>query len=181
MSAKPFVRLLLIAGLLPAMLVLSPVAFALVALLIGTAALFVGLIGSTVGAMAAATGLLLTFLASCASPTVAPPTPQPPAKVDTGLDRMERLALTANRCWFKTRDPAFASYSIAPELSSFSGRPRFLLVPRGRMEARPLLVVEGRAGSAEVETYGPLLQTPLRARVEGDMARWEAGSGECSA
>lgn len=94
---------------------------------------------------------------------------------------MERLTLTANRCWFKSKDPAFASYSIAPELSSFSGRPRFLLVPRGRLEARPLLVVEGAAGSTEVETYGPLLDTQLRTRLEGDLARWRAGSTACNA
>ncbi len=94
---------------------------------------------------------------------------------------MERLTLTANRCWFKSRDPAFAAYSIAPELSSFSGRPRFLLVPKGRLEARPLLVVEGAAGSTSVDTYGPLLDTPLRARLEGDLGRWRAGSTSCDA
>ncbi len=94
---------------------------------------------------------------------------------------MERLTLTANRCWFKSRDPAFAPYSIAPELSSFSGRPRFLLVPKGRLEARPLLVVEGAAGSTDVATYGPLLDTPLRSRLEADLDRWRAGSTSCDA
>ncbi|WP_294645179.1 hypothetical protein [uncultured Aureimonas sp.] len=122
----------------------------------------------------------LLVAGGCASRAPAPEKPAP-RQADTGLDRMERLTLTANRCWFKSKDPAFASYSIAPELSSFSGRPRFLLVPRGRLEARPLLVVEGATGSTEVATYGPLLDTPLRARLEGDLARWRAGSATCDA
>jgi hypothetical protein len=122
----------------------------------------------------------LLVAGGCASRAPAPEKPAP-RRADTGLDRMERLTLTANRCWFKSKDPAFASYSIAPELSSFSGRPRFLLVPRGRLEARPLLVVEGAAGSTDVATYGPLLDTALRARLEGDLARWRAGSTACDA
>jgi len=120
-------------------------------------------------------------LAGCArSPTPVPPK-SAAARADTGLDRMERLALTANRCWFKSGDPAFARYSLAPELSSFSGKPRFLLVPRGRIEARPLLVVEGFSGSTRVDSYGPLLETSLRPRLEADLARWRGGSTSCDA
>lgn len=122
--------------------------------------------------LAAACGLF-----ACGTPSRQPSAYQP----DTGLDRMERLALTANKCWFKSRDPAFASYSLAPELSSYSGRPRFLLVPRGRPEAKPLLVVEGRSGSAGVATYGPLLQSSLGPRVGADIRRWSAGGGACDA
>ena len=100
---------------------------------------------------------------------------------DTGLDRMERLTLNANRCWFKSKDPAFARYSLAPELSSFSGKPRFLLVPKGQPEARPLLVVEGLRGSARIDTYGPLTSEPLGGRVEADLGRWTAGDNGCAA
>ncbi|SJZ52860.1 hypothetical protein SAMN05428963_101178 [Consotaella salsifontis] len=102
--------------------------------------------------------------------------------VDTGLDRMERLALNANRCWFKSKDPVFAAYSLAPELSSYSGRPRFLLVPRGHPEARPLLVVEGQSGSSEVAIYGPLTgESSVAPRVQSDLARWRTGRDSCSA
>ncbi|MEF2546129.1 hypothetical protein VQ045_03025 [Aurantimonas sp. E1-2-R+4] len=106
---------------------------------------------------------------------------QPGAAADSGLDRMERLALAANRCWFKSGDPAFARYSLAPELSSFSGRPRFLLVPRGQLEARPLLVVEAQSGSANVSVYGPLMNEALASRIDTDLARWGAGAKTCSA
>ena len=182
MSRPRLARLFLILALLPALVMLSPIAFGLVGVMIGTLGLLLGVFGAAVGSVAALIGLMLAFLASCASP-VPPPAAikAPTSKSDTGLDRMERLALTANRCWFKSRDPAFAGYSLAPELSSFSGRPRFLLVPKGRMEARPLLVVEGRTGSSEVDAYGPLLDTSIRARLEGDLTRWKAGSGDCSA
>nr|WP_246232557.1 hypothetical protein [Aurantimonas aggregata] len=103
------------------------------------------------------------------------------AKADAGLDRLERLTLNANRCWFKSKDPAFAAYSLAPELSSFSGRPRFLLVPRGQIEARPLLVVEGRSGSGAIDTYGPLMNEPVSARITADLARWRSGANGCEA
>lgn len=123
---------------------------------------------------------LLAALGGCADRAPSPSLERP-AVADTGLDRMERLTLAANRCWIRSGDPAFAEFSIAPELSSFSGRPRFLLVPKDRFEARPLLVVEGRTGSAAVETYGPLLGTDAAARIRGDIARWSAGASTCDA
>lgn len=124
--------------------------------------------------------LLGMALGGCAS---APEPDAPPAAVraDAGLDRLERLTLNANRCWFKSQDPAFAAYSLAPELSSFSGRPRFLLVPRGQIEARPLLVVEGRSGSGAIDTYGPLMNEPISARITADLARWRSGTNACEA
>lgn len=124
-----------------------------------------------------ATLTLALSLGACASG----PANQSGATADSGLDRMERLALTANRCWFKSGDPAFARYSLAPELSSFSGRPRFLLVPRGQPEARPLLVVEAQSGSADVAVYGPLMNDALSSRIDTDLARWRAGAKTCSA
>lgn len=123
--------------------------------------------------------ILALALGACA----AGPANQNPSggTADSGLDRMERLALTANRCWFKSDDPAFARYSLAPELSSFSGRPRFLLVPRGKPEARPLLVVEGQAGSANVSVYGPLMNEAVASRIDTDLTRWRAGATTCTA
>lgn len=124
----------------------------------------------------------LLVLAACSNTAKGPRVTQPPpVKAASALDRMERLTLAANRCWFKSGDPAFRAYSLAPELSSFSGKPRFLLVPKGRPEAKPLLVVEGRDGSREVATYGPVMNTSLAGRVSGDIARWNTGSAGCDA
>lgn len=122
----------------------------------------------------AALMLLLVIGACAAGPTGT-------ATSDSELDRLERLTLIANRCWFKSGDPAFAGYSLAPELSSFSGRPRFLLVPRGKPEARPLLVVEGQPGSGTIAVYGPLMNEAVASRIDTDLARWRAGGNACSA
>lgn len=120
----------------------------------------------------------IVLLGSACSTARQAPSPVGNASV---LDRMERLTLAANRCWFQSKDPAFTPYSLAPELSSFSGRPRFLLVPKGRPEARPLLVVEGRDGSANVATYGPVMNSGLAPRVDADIRRWNGGATGCSA
>ena len=94
---------------------------------------------------------------------------------------MERLTLTANECWIRSGDPAFARYSLAPELSSFSGRPRFLIVPKNQPEARPLLVVEGQSGSSRVSTFGPLLDEASGSRIRADIGRWSDGATRCEA
>ncbi|MEX6509105.1 hypothetical protein [Jiella sp. M17.18] len=120
--------------------------------------------------------LLAAGLAGCAStPTL------PSSRGDTGLVRIERLTLDANRCWFKSNDPDFTGYTLAPELSSYSGRPRFLLVPRGQEDGLPLLVVEGREGQIDIAAYGPLMSQPIGTRIRADLNRWIAGDDECKA
>ncbi|RFC65143.1 hypothetical protein DYI37_04640 [Fulvimarina endophytica] len=119
---------------------------------------------------------LLTILSACASA----PEPEPSTSPSqAGLDLMERLTLNADRCWFKSGDPAFDGYGLAPELASFSGKPRFLLTPAGQPEARPLLVVEGQSGSADVSIYGPLLSEEIGQRARADVLRWQSGSDDC--
>ncbi len=63
---------------------------------------------------------------------------------------MERVALGANSCWFKSGDAAFKNYRLAPELNSFSGRPRILIVPRKSPEARPLAVIQAEGQPARL-------------------------------
>jgi len=126
-------------------------------------------------------GLAIGIVALSACSTPAPVAPRAPTGGESGLDRMERVTLAANRCWFKSNDPAFARYSLAPELSSFSGKPRFLLVPKGKPEAKPLLVVEAQPGTRRIATYGPVMQTALAGRVDSDISRWNAGGADCKA
>ena len=87
---------------------------------------------------------------------------------------MERIALGANACWFKSGDPAFKAYSLAPELTSFSGRPRILLVRKGSADIRPLLVVqaEGKPARLDDARFSPEaaamgMWQPLRFMKEG--------------
>lgn len=106
-------------------------------------------------------------------------TPRPQVN-GAALPTMERVALGANSCWFKSNDPAFKSYRLAPELNSFSGRPRILIVPRNSPEARPLLVVQAEGNPAKLAAFGPLLDGGLNSRISADVNRWATGSKSCS-
>ncbi|MCP5001037.1 MAG: hypothetical protein GY933_20420 [Hyphomicrobiales bacterium] len=99
---------------------------------------------------------------------------------DAALPAMERIALAASNCWFKSRDRSFSAYRIAPELNSYSGRPRILIVPRNRPEDRPLAVVEGQGSPATIIAYGPLLSDPTGTRMAADIKRWTGGSSACT-
>ena len=103
----------------------------------------------------------------------------PPAANRAALPVMERVALGANACWFKSGDAAFKPYRLAPELNSFSGRPRILVVHKTRPEARPLLVVHAEGNPAKLEAFGPLMGEAVGARVTRDVNRWAAGGQGC--
>ncbi|MCO5148166.1 MAG: hypothetical protein M9895_18595 [Aquamicrobium sp.] len=128
----------------------------------------------------AVAGLLaaLAALSACQSPP-SRPAPAGPGK-SAALRNMERIAIAAHRCWFAANDPAFRAYSFANELNSFSGRPRFLLVPKGNYGGRPLLVVQAEGASGRVTAFGPLMDGPQGGRVSADIDRWAAGSSACS-
>lgn len=117
----------------------------------------------------------LSLVAGCQSNGPA----SPPAS-SAALPTMERVALGANGCWFKSGDPAFKAYRLAPELNSFSGRPRILLVPRKSPEARPLAVIQAEGHPARLQAFGPLLSEPVGTRIAADVQRWAAGGQGCS-
>lgn len=105
--------------------------------------------------------------------------PAPAAVSQTSLAIMERVALAAKQCWFKSGDPDFRKYSLAPELVSFSGRPRILVVPASNPNDRPLLVVQAEGNPGRLERFGPMMQSPLSQRIVRDTARWASGSKGC--
>lgn len=119
--------------------------------------------------------LLATGLAACKSES-----PAASSHSRAALPTMERIALGANGCWFKSNDPAFTAYRLAPELNSFSGRPRILLVPRNSPESRPMLVVEAEGNPARLQAFGPVMNDSHAARVAADIKRWANGSKSCS-
>jgi hypothetical protein len=92
---------------------------------------------------------------------------------------MERIALSARNCWFRSGDSEFRPYKLAPELNSFSGRPRILIVSARDPQGRPLAVVEGHGDPATVDVYGPLLDQSLGSRIKADVERWTGGSTDC--
>ncbi|PDS67713.1 hypothetical protein CO653_05445 [Rhizobium anhuiense] len=125
-----------------------------------------------------ANAALLTALAAMVA---ACQTPAPTTSPNRGaLPTMERVALGANACWFKSGDPAFAAYKLAPELNSFSGRPRILVVHKGSPESRPLLVVQAEGSPSRLQAFGPMMQEPVAGRIAADVNRWSAGNKACS-
>lgn len=94
---------------------------------------------------------------------------------------MEQVAIAAHKCWIASKDPAFRSYSMANELNNFGGTPRFLLVPKNNYGGKPLLVVQARGNSSEVEVFGPMMGEPVGARIGADVSRWKSGDGSCGA
>ncbi|MBL0371409.1 hypothetical protein JJB09_05155 [Rhizobium sp. KVB221] len=117
----------------------------------------------------------LALLAACSS------SKKPAPSVSIGaLPVMERVALGANRCWFKSKDPMFAAYKLAPELNSFSGTPRILLVKKHAPESRPLLVVQATGNPAKMSAFGPLMgDGAISARVHKDVYHWVRGGNGC--
>ncbi|MBX9455738.1 MAG: hypothetical protein KL863_06745 [Rhizobium sp.] len=115
------------------------------------------------------------FLPGCSSKE------KPVAALEIGaLPIMERVALGANRCWFKSKDAAFAPYRLAPELKSFTGTPRILVVKRNAPESLPLLVVQAQGNPAKLSAFGPLMQdATISVRVNKDVSHWARGGRDC--
>lgn len=122
--------------------------------------------------------LLLPLAAAAALAGCQTKTPAPKAN-NGALPTMERIALGANSCWFKSGDAAFKAYRLAPELNSFSGRPRILVVHRNSPESRPLLVVQAEGSPAKLDAFGPMMSEPVGARITTDVKRWAAGGKGC--
>lgn len=123
---------------------------------------------------AAALAVIGMLAASCQSKA-------PPVSANRdALSTMERVAVGANNCWFKSGDAAFATYRLAPELNSFSGRPRILVVHKNSPAGLPHLVVQAEGNPARLQAFGPLMSRPVSARIAADVNRWSAGSKACS-
>ena len=113
-------------------------------------------------------------LASCQSSKVSAP-----AVRSGALPVMERITTGANACWFRTKDPAFAEYKMAPELNSFSGKPRLLLVAKHSPESRPLLVIMAEGDPARLQAFGPIMQGPLHDKITAGVNHWARGDTGC--
>ncbi|APO74967.1 hypothetical protein AM571_CH02158 [Rhizobium etli 8C-3] len=128
---------------------------------------------STNIAAVAAASTLCILLASCQSSA---PSSGPDR---SALSTMERVAVGANSCWFKSGDAAFSAYRLAPELNSFTGRPRILVVHKNSPEGRPLLVVQAEGNPARLQAFGPMMSEPVSTRIASDVTRWSGGGKTC--
>jgi hypothetical protein len=92
-----------------------------------------------------------------------------------------RIAENVRACWFAGGRPAFAQYSYAPELTSYSNRPRILVVPKSDPGGLPKLVIEASKAQAgtSVKLFGPLMASSEAAAIHRDVARWAGGAAGC--
>lgn len=123
----------------------------------------------------------IVLLALCACQSDKPSVGSGGSGKSASLRAMEPVAIAAHKCWIASKDPAFKNYSMANELNSYGGNPRFLMVPRKDYGGKPLLIVEARGQSSRVDAFGPLMSEPLGARIGADLRRWQAGDSSCGA
>ncbi|MBX3596433.1 MAG: hypothetical protein KF874_02575 [Rhizobiaceae bacterium] len=126
--------------------------------------------------------LVLGIVAGLASLVACQKSSQPASSggKSASLQTMEQVAKSAHKCWFASNDQQFRSYRFANELNSMSGQPRFLLVPAKNYGGLPLLVVQARGASSQVEVFGPLLNEAVGSRINSDIARWSRGDSSCT-
>lgn len=113
-----------------------------------------------------------SLLAACQTatqPTVNPRTSDEAHALQT------RLAETVKTCWF-SGDPAFAGYIYSPEINA--NAPRILIAPKKEPGGRPVLVIEPKSATT-ADVYGPMLASPMGARVRADLGRWLNGANDC--
>ena len=113
---------------------------------------------------------LLLFSGGCASTVETP-------KSDGEVAILQRINDTAQRCWMKSGDPAFRPYRVVPELDTRPGKPRILVLRAGKASGLPELVIE--VGQRQLDAYGPLQNTGLAKRINGDIVRWGNGNTAC--
>ena len=98
------------------------------------------------------------------------------------LNVAARIAENVGACWFAADRPAFADFSYAPELASYSNRPRVLIVEKADPTGLPLLVIEAVEADrgASVKLFGPLMASAEAPAIRRDVERWAGGASGCS-
>ncbi len=93
-----------------------------------------------------------------------------------------RIAERVGACWFTGGNGAFSRFAYAPELNSFSGKPRILVGPKDNPAGLPQLVIEVSEGkrATVVKLFGPLLATTRGSAIQRDVERWADGGTDCS-
>ena len=91
------------------------------------------------------------------------------------------IADNVRACWFPGGRPAFAEFSYAPELNSYAGRPRILIVEKSHPGGLPKLVIEATQAErgTSVKLFGPLMASAEAPAISRDVQRWAGGSAGC--
>ncbi len=113
----------------------------------------------------------LALFAAC-TPKPTPPTPTSVSKA--ALATMERIAVGANSCWFKSNDKDFRGYAFAPELNSFRAS-TYVGGSCSKSGGTPAPVVQAEGNPARIEAFGPMMQQGHSSRISADINRWASG------
>ena len=91
------------------------------------------------------------------------------------------IAERVRACWFAEGRDGFRGYSYTPELNSYSGRPRVLIVSADDPTGLPKLVIEATAADrgTSVKLFGPMLASREGPAIAGDVERWAGGASGC--
>jgi hypothetical protein len=123
----------------------------------------------------AALALFLTTAAALAGCNEKSSAPSSGSLHAQAVSTLQKVNTQAHQCWLK--DDAFKAYGIVPELDT-SGTPRLLVIPRGKPQALPQLVIAAMGPS--VSLYGPLTESTLSPRIKADVGRWSKGASGCA-
>jgi hypothetical protein len=116
----------------------------------------------------------LPFLAACQSAKEEEPSTSNAATYAL----TKRIGGAIAKCWFDEASvPIFGKYAYTPEPGN--SPPRVLLVPKDKPTDLPVLVIES-VGAAQVNLFGPLLDSPAGPRIRADVDRWTEGGDDCS-
>lgn len=99
-----------------------------------------------------------------------------PSSQAVAIATLQKVNSAAYGCWPK--DKTLKAYGIVPELDT-TGTPRILLVPKGKPQALPKLVIA--ANGRQISTFGPLMEGAEAGRINADVSRWAAGGTGCAA
>jgi hypothetical protein len=93
-----------------------------------------------------------------------------------------RIAENVGRCWFAGGREGFSALAYSPELTSYSDRPRVLIVPKAEPHGLPRLVIEASRAKrgASVKLFGPMLASGEAPALARDVERWAGGGSGCA-
>ena len=121
--------------------------------------------------------LYLVMVAALAGCTPKPKvTVVKPSSQAVAIATLQKVNSAAYACWPKYK--SFKAYGIIPQLDT-TGTPRILLVPKGKPQTLPKLVIA--ANGRQISTFGPLMEGADAGRINADVARWAAGNPGCAA
>ena len=108
---------------------------------------------------------------------------QPPVKRNNSaaIAVLQIINSNAQTCWIKSKDRAFRTYRVIPELDTTVGVPRILIVKAKSAQGLPQMVIEAEGTPARLSSYGPLASDDIGARINSDVTRWQKGGKGCTA